>query len=160
MDTEALRRLAEGDAPVLAFEFSRLAEKDWAPQHSHARGQLFALTKGLLILEAAGGRWMFPSQHCAWIPPGCLHKARSVGSAAGSMLYFSAELSQGLPAEPRVLGSSELLFGIVNRILDWGRPPSVGHPERRLLAVLQDEIRGPEEQVLRLPLRGRQSWPE
>ena len=152
MNTQELRRLAESDAPVLAFGFSRLEEKDWAPQHSHARGQLFALTQGLLIVEAAGGRWMFPSQRCAWIPPGCLHKARSVGRAAGSMLYFSAELSQGLPSEPRVLGSSELLFEIVNRILDWGRPQSVGHPERRLLAVLQDEIRRPEEQVLRLPL--------
>jgi AraC-like DNA-binding protein len=152
MKTQELRRLAESDAPVLAFEFSRLEDKDWAPEHSHARGQLFALTQGLLIVEAAGGRWMFPSQRCAWIPPGCLHKARSVGRAAGSMLYFSAELSQGLPAEPRVIGSSELLFGIVNRILDWGRSQLVGHPERRLLAVLQDEIRRPEEQILRLPL--------
>jgi AraC-like DNA-binding protein len=152
MKTEELRRLAESDAPVLAFEFSRLEEKDWAPQHSHARGQLFALTQGLLILEAAGGRWMFPSRRCAWIPPGCLHRARSVGRAAGSMLYFSAELCQGLPSEPRVLGSSELLFEIVNRVLDWGRQQSLGHPERRLLAVLQDEIRRPEEQVLRLPL--------
>jgi AraC-like DNA-binding protein len=152
MNTQELQRLAESDAPVLAFGFSRLEEKDWAPLHSHARGQLFALTQGLLIVEAAGGRWMFPSQRCAWIPPGCLHKARSVGRAAGSMLYFSAELSRGLPSEPRVLGSSELLFEIVNRILDWGRPHSVGHPERRLLAVLQDEIRRPEEQVLRLPL--------
>jgi AraC-like DNA-binding protein len=152
MDTDELRRLAESDAPVLAFEFSRLEEKDWAPQHSHARGQLFALTQGLLIVEAAGGRWMFPSRRCAWIPPGCLHKARSVGGAAGAMLYFSAELSEELPSDPRVLGSSELLFGIVTRILDWGRPQSVGDPERRLLAVLQDEIRRPEEQVLRLPL--------
>jgi AraC-like DNA-binding protein len=152
MNAQELRRLAESDAPVLAFEFSRLEGKDWAPQHSHARGQLFALTQGLLIVEAAGGRWMFPSRHCAWIPPGCLHKARSVGSAAGSMLYFSAELSQGLPSEPRVLGSSELLFGIVKRIFEWGRTQSVGQPERRLLAVLQDEIRRPEEQVLRLPL--------
>jgi hypothetical protein len=101
MKTEELRRLAESDAPVLAFEFSRLEEKDWAPQHSHARGQLFALAHGLLIVEAAGGRWMFPSQRCAWIPPGCLHRARSVGRAAGSMLYFSAELCQGLPSEPR-----------------------------------------------------------
>jgi AraC-like DNA-binding protein len=152
MTTQELRRLAESDAPVLAFAFSRLEEKDWAPRHSHARGQLFALTQGLLIVEAAGGRWMFPSQRCAWIPPGCLHKARSVGKAAGAMLYFSAELSQGLPKEPRVPGSSELLFEIVNRILGWGLPPSIGDPERRLLAVLQDEIQRPDEPALRLPL--------
>jgi AraC-like DNA-binding protein len=152
MKTEDLRRLAESDALVLAFAFSRLEGKDWAPEHSHDRGQLFALTQGLLVVEAAGGRWMFPSRRCAWIPAGCVHRARSVGKAAGSMLYFSAELSHGLPSEPRVLGSSELLLAIVNRLVDWGREQFVGHPERRLLAVLQDEIRRPEEQVLRLPL--------
>src|ERR1051325_854288 len=132
MKTEELRRLVESDAPVLAFEFSRL-EKDWAPAHSHPRGQLFALTYGLLIVETAAGRWMFPSRRCAWIPPGCLHRARSVGRAAGSMLYFSAELCRELPSEPRVLGSSDLLFEIVNRVLQWGLAQSVGHPERRLL---------------------------
>jgi AraC-like DNA-binding protein len=152
MRTQELRRLAESDAPVLAFEFSRLEETDWAPRHRHARGQLFALTQGLLVVEAAGGRWMFPSRRCAWIPPQCLHQARSVGGAAGAMLYFSPEVSRGLPTEPRVLGSSELLFEIVSRILDWGNPQSVGDPERRLLAVLQDEIRRPEEPGLRLPL--------
>ena len=152
MNTDDLRRLAESDAPVLAFEFSRMEEKDWAPRHSHVRGQLFALTQGLLMVEAAGGRWMFPSRRCAWIPPGCEHSARSVGRAAGSMLYFSVELSQGLPPEPRVLGASELLLAIVNRVLDWDPEQSVRHPERRLLEVLQDEIRRPEEDVLRLPL--------
>ena len=94
---------------------------------------------------------MFPSRLCAWIPPECLYRARSVGGAAGSILYFSAELYQGLPSEPRVLGSLELLFEIVNQVLDWGHQQSVGHPERCLLAVLQEEIRRPEEQVLCLP---------
>jgi AraC-like DNA-binding protein len=152
MRAAELRRLAESDAPVLAFEFSRFAEKDWAPRHSHARGQLFALTQGLLIVEAAGGRWMFPSQHGAWIPAGCLHSARSVGAAAGAMLYLSPEASQGLPGEPRVLGSSKLLFAIVNRMLGWSRSQPAGPPQHRLLAVLQDEIRRPEEPFLRLPL--------
>ncbi len=68
------------------------------------------------------------------------------------MLYFSAEVSRGLPLEPRVLGSAELLFEIVTRILDWGNPQSVGDPERRLLVVLRDEIRRQEEPGLRLPL--------
>ncbi|HYL75072.1 MAG TPA: helix-turn-helix transcriptional regulator [Bryobacteraceae bacterium] len=152
LSIEELRRLAESDAPVLAFEFSRPTEKDWAPPHSHERGQLFALTQGLLILDAAGGRWMFPSRHCAWIPPGCVHAARSVGGTAGSMLYLSTKLCRGLPREPRVLGSSELLFAIVKRIHDWNHPQTVTASQRSVLTVLQDEIRRPEEQSLRLPI--------
>jgi len=53
-NVEELRRLAESDVPVLAFTFKRRAAEDWAPEHSHARGQFFALTRGLLVVEAGG----------------------------------------------------------------------------------------------------------
>ncbi len=95
---------------------------------------------------------MFPSQRCAWIPPNCIHAARSVGGAAGSMLYLSPALSRGLPRDPRVLRSSEVLFAIVNRVLSWNRTETVTASQKRLIAVLADEIRGPEEQILRLPI--------
>ena len=160
MNTQELRRLAESDAPVLAFGFSRLEEKDWAPQHSHARGQLFALTQGLLIVEAAGGRWMFPSQRCAWIPPGCLHKARSVGRAAGSMLYFSAELSQGLPSEPRVLGSSELLFEILSRILDWAARTHLAIRSVVYWRSCKMRFGVRKNRSCACHFRGRQRWPK
>jgi len=68
------------------------------------------------------------------------------------MLYLSAKLSRGLPREPRVLGSSELLFAIVNRILGWSRSQSIGASQQRILGILRDEIRRPGEQVLRLPI--------
>jgi hypothetical protein len=51
-NVDELRRLAESDVPVLAFDFKRRAAEDWAPEHSHARGQFFALTRGLLVVEA------------------------------------------------------------------------------------------------------------
>lgn len=44
-NVEELRRLAESDVPVLAFAFKRRGAEDWAPEHRHARGQLFALTR-------------------------------------------------------------------------------------------------------------------
>jgi AraC-like DNA-binding protein len=156
LSTKELRRLYEGDAPVVAIEFARSAVSEWAPPHSHVRGQLFALTKGLLIVDAAGGRWMFPSQRCAWIPPNCVHAARSVGGATGSMLFLSPHLSRGLPPEPRLLASSELLFSIVNRIIGWSPSQPLSGSQNRLLAVLRDEIRRPVEQFLRLPIPKRE----
>jgi len=147
-----LRRLADSDIPVLAFAFRRRGAEDWAPEHSHARGQLFALTKGLLVVEAERERWMFPSQRCAWIPPDCRHTARSVGGAAGLMLYLSQNTCRGLPRKPCLFSSSELLFAIGNRILSWSARQPLRPERKRLIAVLRDEIRQPEQQPLRLPI--------
>lgn len=151
-NVEELRRLAESDVPVLAFAFKRRAAEDWAPEHRHARGQLFALTRGLLIVEADSQRWMFPSQRCAWIPPECVHAARSVGGAAGSMLYLSAETCRGLPKKPCMFNSSELLFAIVHRALKWNPSQVLNPVQKRLITILRDEIRKPEQQPLRLPI--------
>ena len=81
---EELRGLYDSDTPVLAYDFKRRMVEGWTPEHSHHRGQLVALTQGLLIVETGNERWMFPSQRCAWTPPNCKHAARSVGGAAGS----------------------------------------------------------------------------
>lgn len=143
-----LRRLVESDIPVLVFPFKRHGPEDWAPRHSHARGQLFALTSGVLVVEAASGRWMFPSQRCAWIPPGCEHAARSSGGVAGSMVYLSPKTCCGLPQTPCLLGSSELLFAIVRRVMTWPLSQEVDPAQKRLITVLRDEIREPQQQPL------------
>ena len=153
-NVEELRRLAESDLPVLAFTFKRRGAEDWAPEHSHARGQFFALTRGLLVVEAGGERWMFPSQRCAWIPPDCKHKARSVGGAAGSMVYLSTQMCRGLPRTPCLFSSSELLFAIVQRVLLWDPRHPLNPARKRLITVLRDEIAQPEQQPLCLPLPG------
>ncbi len=151
-NVEELSRLAESDVPVLAFAFKRRAAEDWAPEHSHARGQFFALTRRLLVVEAGSERWMFPSQRCAWIPPDCMHKARSVGGAAGSMVYLSAEMCRGLPRTPCLFSSSGLLFAIVQRVLTWNPRQPLNPARKRLITVLRDEIAQPEQQPLRLSL--------
>ncbi len=153
-NVEELRRLVESDVPALAFAFERSGAEDWAPAHRHARGQLFALTRGLLIVQAGSERWMFPSHRCAWIPPDCLHAARSVGGAAGSMVYLSAEMCRGLPTKPCMFSSSELLFAIVHRVLGWDPRQPLNSAQTRLITILRDEIRRPEQQPLRLPIPG------
>ncbi len=149
---DELRRLAESDIPVLAFPFKRRGAEDWAAEHRHDRGQLFALTRGLLIVEAGGERWMFPSQRCAWIPPGCLHAARSVGGATGCLLYLSKQTCRTLPRAPRLLGTSQMLFAIADRMLSWDPWQSLDPAQKRLIGILRDEIRKPEKQSLRLPI--------
>jgi len=59
-NVEELRRLYDSDTPVLAYAFKRRMVEGWTPEHSHVRGQLIALTQGLVIVEAGSERWMFP----------------------------------------------------------------------------------------------------
>src|SRR5580698_5586517 len=151
-DVEALRRLVESDVPALAFAFERSSAEDWAPEHSHVRGQLLALTRGLLIVEAGSERWMFPSQRCAWIPANCRHAARSVGGVAGLMVHLSPKMCRGLPKTPCMFNSSELLFAIVDRILGWDLRQPLDPAKKHLIAALRDEIRQPDQQPLRLSI--------
>jgi AraC-like DNA-binding protein len=147
---EELRRLYDTDTPVLAYAFKRQTDEGWTPEHSHQRGQLVALTHGLLIVETERQRWMFPSGRCAWTPPNCQHAARSVGGAAGAMVDLSPEMCRGLPRTPCVFNSSELLFAIVHRMVDWDLRQPLNPAKKHLITTLRDEIRQPDQQPLRL----------
>lgn len=149
-DMEELRRLYESDTPVLSYAFKRRTDEGWTPEHSHPRGQLVALTEGLLMVEAGSERWMFPSQHCAWTPPDCTHAARSVGGAAGFMVDLSPEICRGLPTTPCMFSSSELLFAIVHRMAGWDLGQPLNAAQKHLITTLRDEIRQPDRQPLRL----------
>jgi len=149
---EELRRLYDSDTPVLAYAFQRQMVEGWTPEHTHPRGQLVALTQGLMIVEAGSERWMCPSQRCAWIPPHCKHAARSVGGAAGAMVDLSPETCRGLPKTPCMFNSSELLFAIVHRMVDWDLCQPLNPAKKHLIATLRDEIRQPDQQPLRLTI--------
>lgn len=149
---EELRRLNDSDAPVLAFSFKRRGAEDWYSSHSHARGQLLAFKTGLLVIEAGTTRWMFPSPRCIWIPPDFVHCARSVGGAAGSMLLLSPQVCRGLARRPCMFSSSQLLFAIIERMLGWDLWQPLNAGQKRLIAVLRDELRKPDQQSLHLPI--------
>jgi AraC-like DNA-binding protein len=156
-DVEELRRLYVSDTPVLAYIFKRQTVEGWTPEHSHPRGQLVALTHGLLIVETGSERWMFPSGRCAWTPPNCMHAARSVGGAAGAMVDVSPEMCRGLPKTPCMFNSSELLFAIVHRMVAWDLRQPLNPAQKRLVTTLRDEIRQPHPQPLRLTLPKEES---
>ena len=149
---EELRRLYDSDTPVLAYAFKRRMVEGWTPEHSHHRGQVVALTQGLLIVETGNERWMFPSQRCSWTPPNCKHAARSVGGAAGSMVDLSPEMCRGLPKTPCVYNTSEPLFAIVHRMVGWDLRQPFDAAKKHLIATLRDEIRQPDRQPLRLTI--------
>jgi hypothetical protein len=149
---DELGRLYVSDAPLLAYGFKRRMVEGWTPEHSHHRGQLVVLTQGLLIVETDSVRWMFSSQRCAWTPPNCKHAARSVGGAAGAMVDLHPDLCRGLPKTLCVVHSAELLFAIVQRMVDWDMRQPLSAAQKRLITALRDEIRRPDPQPLRLTI--------
>jgi AraC-like DNA-binding protein len=149
-NVEELRRLYDSDAPLLAYDFKRRIVEGWTPEHSHHRGQLVALSEGLLMVETENERLMFPSGRCGWTPPYYKHAGRSVGGAAGSMVDLHPDLCRGLPKTPCVFNSSELLFAIVHRMVEWDLRQPLDAAKKRLITGLRDEIRQPDQQPLRL----------
>lgn len=139
-NVEELGGLYESDTPVLAYAFKRRTVEGWAPEHTHLRGQLIALTQGLTsMVEAGSERWMFRSQRCAWI-----QAARSVGGAAGSMVDLSPEVCRGLPKTPYMFNSSELLFAIVRRMLGWDLRQTLNPAKKHLTTTLVLRLKGTE----------------
>ena len=51
-----------------------------------------------------------------------------------------------------MFSSSELLFAVVHRVLTWNPRQPTNSEQKRLIAILRDEIRQPEQQPLRLPI--------
>ncbi|MBB5638748.1 AraC-like DNA-binding protein [Pedobacter cryoconitis] len=62
-------------------------EADWKfsdEWHSHHMGQLIFVEKGVQYLHTPDRTYLLPTHHCAWIPPGLLHKT----SAPVSPVYL------------------------------------------------------------------------
>ena len=145
---EELRRLYDSDTPVLAYAFKRRTGDGWTPEHSHPRGRLVALTQGLLSVEAASERWLFPSQRCAWTPLNCKHAARPVGGAGGGALVGLRRCAADCPRR----NSSKLLFAIVHRMVGWDLRQPLNTAQKHLITTLRDEIRQPDQQPLRFTI--------
>lgn len=45
--------------------------------HAHKMGQLIFVEKGLQYLHTESTQYLLPTFHCAWIPPGMMHKTTS-----------------------------------------------------------------------------------
>lgn len=103
-------------------------------------------------MEAGTMRWMFPSPRCVWIPPNFEHCTRSVGVASGSVLGLSPQVCRGLAKRPCMFSSSQLLFAIIERMLGWDPWQPLNAGQKRLIAVLRDELRKPDQQSLNLPM--------
>ncbi|NMO16906.1 helix-turn-helix transcriptional regulator [Pyxidicoccus fallax] len=122
-------------------------------RHRHARGQLFCVDQGLLVVHTPQGNWVMPPGRAGWIPPGIWHSARWHGPTSGWSVYVAAEACDQLPREARVLRVSRVLEAIIERATGWEPGEPLDATRARLAAVALDELRNAdEERTLRLPM--------
>ena len=136
------------DEPGSAFRLGTF-EYDW---HSHARGQLFCIESGLVHMRTPAGSWLLPPRRAGWIPPGVMHKASTNGVLSGWGILLTPAASAGLPKTPCVLSVSEVLRALVQRTATWHWEERLSPPQRRLAAVLMDEVRAAPTESLHLPM--------
>lgn len=122
--------------------------------HCHARGTLFLLTEGLVIVETAQGRQLSPSQTIGWMPPGVAHAVQSYGPTAGYGAFLTPQLCGDLPAEPISYPVNPLVALILQKALSWPHDVPLDLSRMRLLLVLLDELRQSPARPLQLP------WPQ
>lgn len=124
---------------------SRKREGNW---HCHHRGQLMCVGDGLLQVRTRRGAWAVPPQRAAWMPPGEWHAADVNGATHSWHLYLTPRASRALPLRPCVIEVNELVEQLVPRAVTWTQRPSLEPAQRRLIAVLLDELgRAPQDRM-------------
>ncbi|AUH51709.1 AraC family transcriptional regulator [Chromobacterium sp. ATCC 53434] len=124
-------------------------EYDW---HRHARAQLFCVNNGLIHVQTPHGAWLLPPHRAGYLPPETPHRVRVSGALDGWSVFLLPTRCGLLPARPCVLAITPLLQALVRRAASW-RPDAPHQPEqRRVVAVIIDEIRLAPREALHLPM--------
>ena len=150
VDGPAVIAVWGGDAPASGFALGT-RETAW---HRHARGQLFCIDSGLVHVRTRHGSWLLPPQRAGWVPPGEPHSASMSGVTSGWNVFITPATSRHLPDKPCVIGVSELTWALVRRATSWAREGRLPADQRRMTAVLLDELRRAPREPLHLPMPG------
>ncbi len=120
--------------------------------HSHLRGQLFCIENGLIHVRTEQGSWLMPPHRAGWIPPGQAHTASISGVTSAWNVVITPAAARGLPEVPCVFGVSELMRALVRRAVAWPHQDGLDAGQRRMAAVLLDEMKSAPHEPLHLPM--------
>jgi len=130
-----------------------LAEFDELHPHAHRKAQLLYVVEGVITVTAASGIWTVPPSCAIWIPGGCIHTARVVGTVSVRCLYVEPEVSASLQAECGIIFVQPLLRALILRFAAGPLLYETGDSrEARLVSVLIDELNAAPEEPLCLPM--------
>ncbi|WP_454687986.1 AraC family transcriptional regulator [Achromobacter aloeverae] len=129
----------------------RLGSREY-PWHRHVRGQVACVETGMAQIRTQAGAWLLPPGRACWIPAGTLHQGRVRDAATGWSLLITPRAARRLPAEPCVIGISELLSSLVRRAQAWDARRPLTPAQARIARVILDELCAAPHEALHLPM--------
>jgi AraC-like DNA-binding protein len=120
--------------------------------HTHVRGQLYCVESGLVHVRTAKGSWLLPPHRAGWMPPGVEHTVTLSGAMSGWGVFITPPECSCLPAEPCVMGVTELMRALVRRASSWVWETQLDESQERIIAVLLEEVRRAQREPLHLPM--------
>lgn len=145
--------LAERDPndPIVVAIYETPAERRELGLHSHARGQLSGLRRGLLTIGTDAGAWVVPADHAVWLPPDQPHYGYMHGAHEGWGCYVARSACANLPDRPCTMRASGLLREAVIRASGW-RGPDMDEGQWRIAMVILDELSATPVEPFGLPM--------
>jgi AraC-like DNA-binding protein len=128
-----------------------LANGHVIPQHSHPEDQLIFASQGVMTVSTAQGIWVVPPLRAVWIPAGTPHSVRMSGPVSLRTLYFLPGLVRTLPAKCFVMNVSPLMKELILHACTHARLNRKAAPQRRLIAILVDQLKAAHCVPLQLP---------
>lgn len=135
-DGPAVLAIASADKPLSPIPNGK-REGSW---HRHIRGHVASVDEGVSRVRTESVTLVATSNRAIWIPPGKWHAGVTNAVTSGWNLFISPRASKSLPAEPCIIEVSNLLDALVDKAVQWTNAVSLAPRDRRLMAVLLDEL--------------------
>lgn len=111
-------------------------------------GRLVYAAEGVMRVKIGDRLWIVPPARAVWVPPRATHEISAHGAVATLTLYLSPRLSARLEHELHGIDVGPLLREIILHVVAIGSLDGAQASQRRVLAVLLDQLRATD----RLPL--------
>lgn len=111
------------------------------PPHHHIEGQLLFATRGVMLVETEGNRWVIPPQRALWLPPLQIHCYNLLSHTDLRAIYFSRSLIAECPNFTKsnhvhVITATALVKELIAGLFD----ADYSGPSQRKMALLILEI--------------------
>ncbi|WP_219224907.1 helix-turn-helix domain-containing protein [Pedobacter antarcticus] len=100
-------------------------EADWRfsdEWHAHEMGQLIYVEKGVQYLHTADRIYLLPTHHCAWVPPGLLHRTSApLNPVYLRCIFFSKSGTDPFFQDLKIFHTSAVLREMILFTQQWSR---------------------------------------
>ncbi|KXV57761.1 AraC family transcriptional regulator [Acetobacter senegalensis] len=127
-------------APWLLGSPIRQTNRRTTKPHIHERGQIFAVESGVMAVITHGAYWLIGPGQFLWLPPGCVHEARSHGAIRGWSLYVMGKRCSYVADKPFVADSTRLFIAQVERLSQNAQQTAWQESVTRLAESFWDEF--------------------